>query len=79
MFTLRGTQHSAGTIVVAQDGATLGSGDAVDVARVAWGATENAVCDGVGRLSDPLERQLIWPTLPYPYPQDGAGWDAQLA
>ena len=29
-------------------GATLGTGATVDVAGVAWGATENAVCDGVG-------------------------------
>ena len=36
-------------------GATLGMGAAVDVAGVARGATENAVCDGVGQLSDPLE------------------------
>jgi hypothetical protein len=36
-------------------GATLGTGDAVDVAGVARGANENAVCDGVGQLSDPLE------------------------
>jgi hypothetical protein len=36
-------------------GATLGTGAAVDVAGVVWGASENAVCDGVGQLSDPLE------------------------
>ena len=40
-------------------GATLGTGAAVDVAGVARGATENAVCDGVGQLSDPLERHVI--------------------
>jgi hypothetical protein len=34
-------------------GDTLGTGAAVDVAGVMWGATENAVCDGVGQLSDP--------------------------
>ena len=37
----------------------LGTGAAVDVAGVAWGATENAVCDGVGQLSDPLEGHVI--------------------
>jgi hypothetical protein len=36
-------------------GATLGMGAAVDVAGVARSANENAVCDGVGQLSDPLE------------------------
>jgi hypothetical protein len=36
-------------------GATLGTGAAVDVASVGRGANENAVCDGVGQLSDPLE------------------------
>jgi hypothetical protein len=40
-------------------GATLGTGAAVDVAGVAWGATKNVVCDGVGQLSDPLERHII--------------------
>jgi ribonuclease HI len=40
-------------------GATLGTGAAVDVAGVARGATENAVCDGVGQLSDPLEGHVI--------------------
>jgi hypothetical protein len=40
-------------------GATLGTGVAVDVAGVAWGATENAECDGVGQLSDPLEGHVI--------------------
>jgi hypothetical protein len=40
-------------------GATLGTGAAVDVAGVAWGATENAVRDGVGQLSDPLEGHVI--------------------
>jgi hypothetical protein len=40
-------------------GATLGTGAAVDVTGVAWGATENAVCDGVGQLSDPLEGHVI--------------------
>jgi ribonuclease HI len=40
-------------------GATIGTGDAVDVAGVARGATENAVCDGVGQLSDPLEGHVI--------------------
>ena len=39
--------------------ATLGTGAAVDVAGVAWSATENAVCDGVGQLSDPLEGHVI--------------------
>jgi hypothetical protein len=39
--------------------ATLGTGAAVDVAGVAWGANENAVCDGVGQLTDPLERHVI--------------------
>jgi hypothetical protein len=40
-------------------GATLGTGAAVDVAGVARGATENAVCDGVGQLSDPLQGHVI--------------------
>jgi hypothetical protein len=40
-------------------GATLGTGDVVDVAGVARGATENAMCDGVGQLSDPLEGHII--------------------
>jgi hypothetical protein len=40
-------------------GATFGTGAAVDVVGVAWGATENAVCDGVGQLSDPLEGHVI--------------------
>ena len=40
-------------------GATLGTGAVVDVASVAWGATENAVCDGVGQLSCPLEGNVI--------------------
>ena len=40
-------------------GATLGTSAADDVAGVAWGATENAVCDGVGQLSDPLEGHVI--------------------
>ena len=40
-------------------GATLGMGAAVDVAGVARGANENAVCDGVGQLSDPLEGHVI--------------------
>jgi hypothetical protein len=40
-------------------GATLGTGDAVDVTGAAWGANENAVCDGVGQLSDPLEGHVI--------------------
>jgi hypothetical protein len=40
-------------------GAILGTGAAVDVAGVAWGASENAVCDGVGQLSDPLEGHVI--------------------
>ena len=40
-------------------GATLGTGAAVDVAGVARGANENAVCDGVGQLSDPLEGHVI--------------------
>ena len=40
-------------------GATLGTGAAVDVAGVARGATENAECDGVGQLSDPLEGHVI--------------------
>jgi len=40
-------------------GATLGTGAAVDVAGVARGASENAVCDGVGQLSDPLEGHVI--------------------
>jgi hypothetical protein len=40
-------------------GATLGLGAAVDVAGVARGANENAVCDGVGQLSDPLEGHVI--------------------
>ena len=39
--------------------ATLGTGAAVDVAGVARGATENAVCDGVNQLSDPLEGHVI--------------------
>jgi hypothetical protein len=34
-------------------GATLETGAAVDVVGVAPGATENAVCGGVGQLSDP--------------------------
>jgi hypothetical protein len=46
------------------DGATLGTGAAVDVVGMAWGADENAVCDGVGQLSDPLEGYVISPTLP---------------
>ena len=37
--------------------ATLGTSAAVDVVGVAWGATKNAVCGGVGQLSDPLEGQ----------------------
>jgi hypothetical protein len=40
-------------------GATLGTGAAVDVAGVARGDTEIAVCDGVGQLSDPLEGHVI--------------------
>jgi hypothetical protein len=40
-------------------GATLGTGAAVDVVGVARGTNENAVCDGVGQLSDPLERQGV--------------------
>jgi hypothetical protein len=40
-------------------GATLRTGAAVDVAGVVRGATENAVCDGVGQLSDPLEGHVI--------------------
>jgi hypothetical protein len=40
-------------------GATLGTGAAADVVGVAWGATENTVCDGVGQLSDPLEGHVI--------------------
>ena len=43
-------------------GATLGMGAAVDVAGVAGvarGANENAVCDGVGQLSNPLEGHII--------------------
>jgi hypothetical protein len=40
-------------------GATLGTGVAVDAAGVARGASESAVCDGVGRLSDPLEGHVI--------------------
>jgi hypothetical protein len=28
-------------------------------AGVAWGATEHAMCDGVGQLSDPLEGHVI--------------------
>jgi hypothetical protein len=40
-------------------GATLGTGDAADVAGVARGANENAMCDGVGQLSDPLEGHVI--------------------
>jgi hypothetical protein len=40
-------------------GATLGTCAAVDVAGVARGANENAVCDVVGRLSDPLEGHVI--------------------
>jgi hypothetical protein len=40
-------------------GATLGTGDAFDVAGVAWRANENAVCDGVGQLSDPSEGHVI--------------------
>jgi hypothetical protein len=35
------------------------TGAAVGVAGVARGANENAVCDGVGRLSDPLEGHVI--------------------
>jgi hypothetical protein len=38
----------------------LGTGAAVDVAGVARGATENAVCDVVGQLSDPLEGHVIY-------------------
>ena len=34
-------------------GATLGTGAAVDAAGVARGATEHAMCDGAGQLSDP--------------------------
>ena len=40
-------------------GATLGTCDAVDVACVAWGATKNSGCDGVGQRSDPLEGHVI--------------------
>jgi hypothetical protein len=40
-------------------GATLGTGAAVDVECVTWGANENAVCDGVGQLPDPLEGHVI--------------------
>jgi hypothetical protein len=40
-------------------GATLGTGAVVNAAGVAWGATENAVCDGVGQLSCPLEGNVI--------------------
>jgi hypothetical protein len=40
-------------------GATLGTGAAIDVAGVAWGAIENAVCEGAGQLSDPLEGHVI--------------------
>ena len=40
-------------------GTTLGTDAAVDVAGVARGATENAVCNGVSQLSDPLEGQVI--------------------
>jgi hypothetical protein len=40
-------------------GATLETGAAVDVAGVARGATKNAVCDGAGQLSDPLEGHVI--------------------
>ena len=39
--------------------ATLGTGAAIDVAGVAWGATENGVCDGVGQLPYPLEGYVI--------------------
>jgi hypothetical protein len=39
--------------------ATLGTGAAVDVAGVARGATENAVCNVVNQLSDPLKGQVI--------------------
>jgi ribonuclease HI len=40
-------------------GATLGTGVAVDVAGVARGASENAACDDVGQLSDPVEGHVI--------------------
>jgi hypothetical protein len=40
-------------------GATLGTGVGVDVAGVARSATENATCDGVSLLSDPLQRPVI--------------------
>ena len=40
-------------------GATLGTSAAVDVVGVAWGANENAVCDGVAQLSDPLDIHVI--------------------
>ena len=40
-------------------GAALGMGAAVDVAGVTRGANENAVCDGVGQLSDPLQGHVI--------------------
>jgi hypothetical protein len=40
-------------------GVTLGMGATVDVVGVARGANENAMCDGVGQLSDPLEGHVI--------------------
>jgi hypothetical protein len=40
-------------------GTTLRTDAAVDVAGVARGATENAVCNGVSQLSDPLEGPVI--------------------
>ena len=46
-----------GAVDVAQGvvgGATLGTSAAVDVVGVAWGATENDVCDGVGQLTNAL-------------------------
>jgi hypothetical protein len=46
-------------------GATFGTGAVADVAGVVRGANENAVCDGVGQLSDPLEGHVIYPTSPY--------------
>jgi hypothetical protein len=39
--------------------AMIGTGAAVDVAGVARGANEKAVCDGVGQISDPLEGHVI--------------------
>ena len=62
MAAARAAAAMGGAADVAQGGvggATLGMGAAVDVAGVARGANENAVCDGVGQLSDPLEGHVI--------------------